>query len=444
MPHVALVPLTGFRLREPQLAELGMSLPGLRRRAQAIGELPALGLLTLAGLTPDSWTTSYHPATGDEATLAELVETVMAKRPRLVALSALTASAPLAYRLAERFRAQGALTVLGGLHATVCAHEAALHCDAVVVGEGEPVWLKVLADAESGVLRPRYEAPRRFSAEASAPWPLPRFELLGKNVARYTVQTQRGCPLACAFCAASRLLGPFREKPLAAVCRELQTIAALEARPVIELADDNTFAGPRDPGELLDALRAAGARYFTEADWRLGERHDVLPRLAPSGCVQVLMGLESLVFRYPGMGAKRAELARMLDAAVAIQEAGVVVNGCFILGADGETQASIDRLIEFVLASPLAEVQLTLETPFPGTQLYQRLSRAGRLLPDRGWESYTLFDATFRPDRLTVAELEAGFRRAVTAIFSPAASARRAELRRKIWRGNPALRGDLA
>ncbi len=91
MPHVALVPLTGFRLREPQLAELGMSLPGLRRRAKAIGELPALGLLTLAGLTPDSWTTSYHPATGDEASFAELVETVMANRPRLVALSALTA-----------------------------------------------------------------------------------------------------------------------------------------------------------------------------------------------------------------------------------------------------------------------------------------------------------------------------------------------------------------
>jgi radical SAM superfamily enzyme YgiQ (UPF0313 family) len=445
MPHVAFVPLTGFRLREPQMAELGMSLPGLRRRAKAIGELPALGLLTLAGLTLDPWTCSYHPAGGDEAALDASVETVMAERPRLVALSALTASAPLAYRLAKQFRDRGALTVLGGLHATVCPDEAARHCDAVVVGEGEPVWHDVLADAQSGVLRPRYDARHRPVGDGRAAWPVPRFDLLGGRSARYTLQTQRGCPLACEFCGASRLLGPFREKPVEAVRRELEAITALDSRPVIELADDNTFAGSRDAGELLDALAAAGARYFTEADWRFGERPDVLPHLASSGCVQVLVGLESLVFRYPGMGAKRAELGRMMDAAVAIQEAGVVVNGCFILGADGETQASIDRLVEFVLASPLAEVQLTLETPFPGTRLYERLSRAGRLLPDRGWEAYTLFDATFQPDLLTVAELEAGFRRAVCAMFSPEASARRAELRRRIWRGNLALRkGEIA
>ena len=46
MPHVAFVPLTGFRLREAELLELGMSLPGLAPRAKAIGQLPALGLLT--------------------------------------------------------------------------------------------------------------------------------------------------------------------------------------------------------------------------------------------------------------------------------------------------------------------------------------------------------------------------------------------------------------
>src|SRR5262245_56308508 len=60
MPHVAFVPLTGFRVREEALRELGVSLPGLADRGAAIARLPALGLLTLAGMTPEPWTCSYH------------------------------------------------------------------------------------------------------------------------------------------------------------------------------------------------------------------------------------------------------------------------------------------------------------------------------------------------------------------------------------------------
>ena len=143
----------------------------------------------------------------------------------------------------------------------------------------------------------------------------------------------------------------------------------------------------------------------------------MLRELASSGCVQLLVGIESLVFRYPGMGEKRAELSRITDAVEAIQQAGVAVNGCFIVGADGETNESLDRLARFILDSPLAEVQLTLQTPFPGTSLYRRLRREGRLLADRGWPHYTLFDVAFRPDRLTVAELEKGFQRVIGAVF---------------------------
>src|SRR5262249_6573855 len=133
MPHVAFVPFTGFRLREEELLALGMSLPGLRQRAEAIAQLPALGLLTLAGLTPPSWTCSYHEASPGEATLANRL---IQERPTLVALSALTASVEDAYRFSTSLRRAGLQTVLGGLHATACPVEAQRHCDAVVVGEG--------------------------------------------------------------------------------------------------------------------------------------------------------------------------------------------------------------------------------------------------------------------------------------------------------------------
>lgn len=232
-------------------------------------------------------------------------------------------------------------------------------------------------------------------------------------------------------------MGPFREKPIDKIHAELGELRRLSKHIWLELADDNTFALRRDADELLQVLSNANVRYFTEADWRIGERPEVLSKLAASGCVQVLVGIESLVFRYPGMGAKQAELDRIMDAVGAIQDAGVVVNGCFILGAEGETDASIDRLAEFILESPLAEVQLTLQTPFPGTALYRKLQSERRLLAERGWSYYTLFDVTYQPDRMGAEELEAGFERACRMVFSPSASRRRDELRKSIWRNNP-------
>lgn len=435
MPHVAMVPFTGFRVREDEMLALGMSLPGLKRRAAAVAQLPALGLLTLAGLTPPRWTCSYHEAArADEA----LADEVMRQRPTLVALSALTASVEEAYRFSTLLRRRGARTVLGGLHATTCPDEAGRYCDAVVVGEGEPVWAELLNDAERGELRPVYRASAPFDFARS---PVPRFDLLGRGVRpRFTVQTQRGCPLACDFCGASRLLGPHRLKPVANLKHELAAITALVPRPVLELADDNTFAGRRDADELLEALAGAGARYFTEVDWRVGEDPALLAKLAASGCVQVLVGIESLVFRHPGMGPKQAELPRVMAALDAIQAAGVAVIGCFIVGCDGETHDSLDRLATFIQSSTLADVQLTLQTPFPGTALRRRLEREGRLLPNRGWDHCTLFDLTYRPDVMSVGELESAFRDLVRRVFGPAESSRRQAIRKRVWHTNPRLR----
>lgn len=427
-PHVALVAFTGFRIREPEMLALGMTLPGLAQRAPAVGALPALGLLTLAALTPPPWTQSYHEAAAVDD---EVLEAILATKPTLVAISALTASINEAYLLCRRLRAEGVRTVIGGLHATAMPSEASLHADAVVVGEGEPVWERVLMDAQRGELAGRYQASAPFDLGVA---PLPRFELLGDRPRqRFTVQTARGCPLACEFCGASRLLGPFREKPAAMVERELAAIKATAKRPFIELADDNTFAGKRDAQELLGVLERSGVRFFTEADWRLGEKPNVLAGLARAGCVQVLVGIESLVPRFAGMGAKQAPPERIMEALANIQDAGVAVIGCFVLGADGEDAESLGRLGEFLLEAPLADVQLTVQTPFPGTAAYKRLSAENRLLPDRGWESYTLFDVVYRPDPMSAEDLERGFHSLAKLVFAAGPTSVRNARRQAIW-----------
>jgi radical SAM superfamily enzyme YgiQ (UPF0313 family) len=111
-------------------------------------------------------------------------------------------------------------------------------------------------------------------------------------------------------------------------------------------------------------------------------------------------------------------VGRYLEAIRRIQDHGITVNGCFILGLDGTGPESFDRVFEFVRASGLYEVQITLLTPFPGTPLYERLRKEGRLLRENAWELCTLFDVNFRPSNMTVAELESGFRDLVTRLYS--------------------------
>jgi radical SAM superfamily enzyme YgiQ (UPF0313 family) len=409
--------------------ELGMSLPGLEDRGRAVGRLPALGLLTLAGMLPAEWTCCYQSVSQVNDTL---IDEIVQHQPDLVAISALTASIQEASRLSLRLREAGCQTVIGGLHATALPESLTPYFDAVVAGSGEGVWLTVLNNAIARKLKPVYQADR----SPNLLWPTPRFDLLSGHSARLTLQSQRGCTLACEFCGASRLLGRFSEKPLEQVQRELQQIKLLRSRPLIELADDNTFAGNRDPFALLDLLQACQARWFTETDWRIGENRELVNRLAGAGCIQVLVGIESLCFQYPGMGEKVAEMKRILRAVDNLQNAGVAVNGCFVIGADGETNVSIDRLIQFLENSPFAEIQLTVQTPFPGTALYRRLATAGRLLAERDWSHYTLFDVTYQPDQMSVQELELGFRRAIGQLFQGVALTSRRNLREQIGRIN--------
>lgn len=432
MPHVTYVAMSGLRVRDAELAALGVELPGFRARSATIAALPPLGILTLAGLTPPDWSASLHEVSKvDDG----VIDRIVRERPTLVAVSALTASILEAYALADGLRREGVVVVLGGLHVTACPDEASARADAIVVGEGEPVWRDVLEDARRGALRARYCAGAAFDlAEA----PAPRLDLLKRGTRpRFTLQATRGCPFACDFCAASRLLGPYRVKPAERVRAELDAIAALDPTLRIELADDNTFALGGPHRELLDELAQSGAQWFTEADWRLGENPAVLERLASSGCVQALIGVESFVFEHRGMGAKRAPIERIMRAIEAVQSAGVAVIGCFIVGSDGESPESIERLRDFLRSDPCADVQVTLQTPFPGTALRKRLERSGRLRPEKDWSDYTLFDLTYVPDRMSPGELEGAYADLLRGTFDEEATRRRREIRRRIWGDRP-------
>ncbi len=415
---IAFIAMSGVRVRSKELFEIGVTLPGFVERSKVIASLPSLGLLTLAGATPREHEVAYYEH-GDIPP-----ERLADEGFDLVALSTFTAQAPEAYEFADACRARGLRVALGGLHVTVCSEEAGLHADHVLVGEGEEIWPELLEDLGRGTARALYDARGRvFPLERT---PLPRYDLLDpQRYNRITLQSARSCPYHCTFCASGILLrGPYRKKPIELVQRDLDAIAAIWPRPFIELADDNTFVDKRWGRALAQAFVPYGLKWFTETDVTLAEDEELLEILAASGCRQVLIGLESVdreaVASLEATPFKASRVAQYAQAVERIQSHGISVNGCFILGSDTHTPAAFARVAEFADRVGLAEVQVTVLTPFPGTPLYASLLKQGRILKPGDWGGCTLFDVTFQPALMSVAELEAGLQETFRELYAPA------------------------
>ena len=144
--HIALIAMSGVRAANPELNEVGLTMPGFVERSKVIASLPSLSLLTLAGMTPDAFEVSYHEI-ADLRLLDSIPDCDVA------AIASFSAQIKDAYELSDRYRQQGVRTVLGGLHVTARPREAARHADAIVIGEGELGWPSLLDDLMAGHLQ---------------------------------------------------------------------------------------------------------------------------------------------------------------------------------------------------------------------------------------------------------------------------------------------------
>ncbi len=415
---IGLIAFSGIRAADPELMALGLTLPGVVERSRIVASLPSLSLLTLAALTPPEIDVEYHEI-ADIRGFGAL--------PRdfdLVAITSLTAQIREAYAVADEYRKLGIPTVMGGLHVTKMADEAALHAHTVAIGEGELTWPALMADFQCGELKPRYAPPADTYFDLSDA-PIPRFELLDiDKYNRLTVQTSRGCPHQCDFCASSILLTPkYRVKPVEKVIAEIRAIKKIWAHPFIEFADDNSFVIKPHYKRLLAALREEQIRWFTEADISIADDPELLDLMRESGCQQVLVGLESPEHGLDGIELRRNWKLRVQPnyerAVRTVQEHGITVNGCFILGLDGDTEQVFDAIYDFAERAKLFEVQLTVLTPFPGTPLYERLRRENRLIEPEAWEKCTLFDVNFRPQNMSPQRLRQGLIELAARMYDP-------------------------
>ena len=420
---VALIAMSGIRAENPKLAELGMKLPGFLERAQTLFAMPSLSLLTLAGMVP--------PGTEIEYREYRAFPSEQPPDCDLAAITSFTAQIEDAYQLADVYRRRGTSVVMGGLHVSKMQDEAARHCEAICVGEGEPLWPQILDDFSARRLQPRYERPwgRAFDLSRA---PMPRYDLLDPaKYNRFPVQTSRGCPFKCEFCASSILLTPrYMHKPIRRVVDEIREIKRRWRNPFIELADDNSFVDRQYGRRLAEAIAQEKVKWFAETDISVAKDDELLRLLSESGCRQILIGLESPTatglngvelnsnWKYRKRDYYRAAIEQ-------IQSHGITVNACFVLGLDGDTEEVFDRIPEFVEETACFDVQITIQTAFPGTPLYGRLLAAGRLIEPCNWRKCTLFDVNFHPLQMTREHLEQKFYQLAATLYSEDAVAKR-------------------
>ena len=356
-----------------------------------------LTLAMVAALTPPEF---------DVAITDENVDTLdLNVDADLIGLTAMSQHAPRAYRLAEHFRARGIPVVMGGVHATMIPEEAKRHVDAVVIGEAEGVWDKLLRDFTQGSLKPFYRAEKRPEL---AGLPHPRRDLL--NSKAYTtvncLETTRGCPFDCEFCSVTAFAGgTFRMRPVKEVIEEIK---AMNVKAVV-FVDDNIAGNPRYAKELFEALIPLKIRWGGQASTTIARDKELLELARKSGCFSLFFGIESIsqdTLKSINKSFNRASSYE--EEFKRIHDAGLRMIGSFIFGFDHDDEGVFERTVNFVKKNRIDIAYYNILTPLPGTRLFERLKSEGRLL-HQDWEHYNGYEVVYRPKILTPEALQQGF-----------------------------------
>lgn len=405
--------------------------PRFQRHAEAHPELlryvpleeylgsPSLAIPSLAALVPGSvpgveWTVEYRDdrlAPADQPTDADLV-----------ALTFFTPAASRGLELARYFRSQGRTVVAGGIFPTALPDEVAPFVDAVVVGEGEEAWRRLLRDLVAGTLQPRYraEAPCDLST-LPVPDLSPCFaaERETFHPDDYPLQISRGCPLHCHACMVPPVMGSEqRAFPIEHVMAQVRQLR--DAGKKACLTEDTSWfpsrAGRRHLVNVLDALIASGqtgafSYVGTSMPLILTTPRAVLDKVRQAGVPMFYLvgGFDPITLRAFTGDDPRA-WQRGLDAVAMAWDAGIEPYTSFLLGGDQDDEGTVDRMLEFAEKARIRKAEFAISTPYPGTPSWFRLLGEGRILT-REWHLYNDANVVFRPARMTPEQVTDGYLR---------------------------------
>jgi radical SAM superfamily enzyme YgiQ (UPF0313 family) len=355
----------------------------------------------IAGLTPQDVDVRFYDDRMEDIPFDEATD--------LVAISVETYTAKRAYQIASEYRKRGVPVVMGGFHASLAPDEVAQFAESVVVGEAEQVWDQVLRDAERNTLRPLYKADGRPSLADLKP---NRGIYAGK---RYLpiglVEAGRGCHFKCDFCAVQTVFNNSQtRRPIDDILEEIQRVR--HKKPLIFFVDDNITSNMEQAKAFFKALIPLKIRWVSQASINAAHDEEFLRLIKASGCQGVLIGFESLNpanlknmnkgfnLAHGGFETALANLARH-DIRLYIT---------FVFGYDEDTIDSFQHTVDFALQHRFYIAAFNHLTPFPGTPLYKRLEKEGRLLYERWWldDAYSYNKIPFSHPHLSPEQLQQG------------------------------------
>jgi radical SAM superfamily enzyme YgiQ (UPF0313 family) len=331
----------------------------------------------------------------------------------VVGISCLTYNSIRGYEIAARFRKQGAVVVFGGYHASLLPDEVKQHADAVVIGEAELTWPEVLKDVVSKCLKPFYRAPRLVEP---AEIPAARHDIGVYHPFTEAMQVSRGCPTGCEFCAMQVVEGTrFRGRPVDHLIAEMESIKAKS----IFFADASLTINPPYSKKLFAEMRHVGKSIECFGNMNVLARDDELLKAAcEAGVSMWYVGVESITQENITQAGKSTNKVEDYGKAIKkIKDHGMMVTGFFMFGFDHDTPGSFQKTLDAIHEWGLDEISLSIVTPYPGTRLFDRLDREGRILT-RDWSRYDEGKLNFKLENMSEKEFRAGMRMMAEDYFS--------------------------
>ncbi len=332
----------------------------------------------------------------------------------IIAFSVETFTAKRAYILAKKFKTPENVIVMGGFHAAVMPDEMLKYADSVIIGDAEGAWEDFLADCENGAPKRKY-----YSDESRPIAPLRVDESVYKH--RYygvgVYQISRGCKFNCDFCSIKTMYKCVRSKPPEVVAEELSRMR----EKIIFFADDNIFADKAAALSLFKAIAPLKKRWACQISMDAARDGEILRAMKKSGCFLVLMGFESLNADSLNEMRKSANAAADYSEVIRrVYSHGLLIYGTFVLGCDGDFPDVFRRTCEFAVKNKMSVANFNPLIPMPGTGVYGRMEKEGRLRYKKWWlsDKYRYGETAFLPKNMSPEELQNGCLKMRTNFYS--------------------------